>query len=484
MPNGEGLVYQRQAGTGAAVILGRTGISPREAFTQIWADTKARRQRDEAAKQNAIKGLENYKADGWYKDDVVLQTKVANLRKSYVDALKGGFNPESIDPDNPKSVEAYENIRKAKDDLTLANAYSKQSKDLFNKTALTIARDPKKYTPESIQAHSDYYSLPFETRIKTPEPQLEAATPPEKELDWYKSLGSIKSSMAEYQKEVGATTTLNVNAARNNNRKKVEIWLQGPNGEAMIKHYGGDYNKALAVAEEHVNASADTKFKQWEDEARAGGKEPTEEDVLRRKEMVWKLQNKDTTVLSLLAQFQHPEIKQWVDHTEFDETGEFTKIVMYDKNNNEIDSINISKENNFGEVEINRFLNITGKGKAGPQVSYERDWAKIPSYSLETGTTETLSEKDKQSVASIQNDEEGAMNALVGKDYRGGKIKSAERTSFAGTEKLVLTMEGSNNTYSIEMKEVESGGDYGYKEILAIISRSKPKSTVTKGSVR
>lgn len=227
-------------GTGEAVIFDK-GISPESVLLQEVADKKARDKKKAEVDAETWKSLENYRADGWYNDDVALKKKQAELKDFYAESFSKGINPESVDPKNPASIAAYRKGQKLKDELAAGNASSKQMKEYFDRSSIQINTNPNAYTSQSKEKLANYYKLPLAERMGVPPPTLDKNAP---KLDWYTAITKIKPPTLDVSIERGVKTVKD----KGFNEKSAELgWneFKGTSlGLSMIDDKGGSEDAA------------------------------------------------------------------------------------------------------------------------------------------------------------------------------------------------------------------------------------------------
>lgn len=262
-------------GTGEAGISPR-GINPDDILLQEVADAKARKAAQKKQTADTWKSLEDYRADGWYNDDVALKKKAGDIRDFYAESLSKGINPDVVDPSNPASIEAYRKGQKLKDELTAGNNASTQEKGYFDDVMVKINSNPNKYTNASLKAVKNYFDTPFAQRAGLHPPMLEERSEP---LDWYTAITKIKPPTKASSIERGDKTV----KSKSFDERSAELgWneFKGTSfGQALLSDKDGNEEVARQTYMNNLRSRTDRTYGESFDEPKDGARNTFDLDI-------------------------------------------------------------------------------------------------------------------------------------------------------------------------------------------------------------
>lgn len=251
-------------GTGEAVIFDK-GIDPNQVFLQEVADKKARDAKRAELDAETWKSLEDYRADGWYNDDVALKTMQGELKDFYADSFSKGINPDVVDPSNPESIKTYRKAQKLKDTLKAGNSSSQQMKDYFDRSSISISANPNAFTSASKADVANYWKLPLKERMGIPPPLLDKNPPT---VDWYKAISGLPEIYRDVSIEKGDTTTKTRKFAREQALQHWGTFKSTTEGQSMISDKDGDEASAMQTYMDIRESKVKTQFGRALDEPR------------------------------------------------------------------------------------------------------------------------------------------------------------------------------------------------------------------------
>lgn len=260
-----GQVYQGQAGSGAAVILGESkGEAAGKYLDRLNALSK-QRAAERKAVDKAMGDLEALDEVGWFRHNEELGIMREELINHTTNVYVAGGDPFS--------GKAGLKTAQLQGSLSRSAKHSQQIRELYKLGTTRIEGKQENFTPESITAFANYFTLPLGEQLKSSPPTLVE----KKEVVDYLSFidkQATGTAFTQYEIKKDGKTTFSKQANAAAVKLRIEDTIASPQGQAAIsdrvQNHGETREQAEQWIENRFRSNLDRQTKSLENQPKGG----------------------------------------------------------------------------------------------------------------------------------------------------------------------------------------------------------------------